>query len=405
MLRGLVNTIRNNANNIESGTLFISNITINEEEKKCIEFLEENNILENTNYTNKIGEIVDLELSLPDLNTLGYYQDIDTLIIKSKYAIVHTLYYIHEIDKFSDDPNTSLFEQYYAVITFINAVRAISKHIFSEAENDFAVIYRDDKSLVLPFIYSSERLRALTSKQIESLQAITETFIENDSERKFLCINELIDFTIDVQEDLRFNAILENITIYKEKCDWAYQYYLRNFSFNKLKIELDSKALEFTQKIQSVINDSQTKLITIPTAFVLVASTFDYENLTSMKNIATIGSLFIFAVIIQIFLHNQYSSLKFTKSNIDAYRETFSNDNIDVFLEKFQVVDIELSKQRLRLNIVTILLWAIPVLFLIIWIIMLLTHEVGVSKAHIILSLVIFRGLFCNFGIVTLFNF
>jgi len=127
---------------------------------------------------------------------------------------------------------------------------------------------------------------------------------ERTLKKKMIFINELIESLNSREENSRFKYFLSHITEFYDKCNNAYQFYLRDFSYNKLKIELDSKALEYTQKIQSVINDSQTKLIAIPTAFVLVFAAFDFTDLLAIKNIATILSLFIFALLIQFFLNN-----------------------------------------------------------------------------------------------------
>jgi hypothetical protein len=128
-----------------------------------------------------------------------------------------------------------------------------------------------------------------------------------------------------------------------------------------LKVELDSKALEFAQKIQTIINDSQTKLIAIPTAFVLVIATFDFEKILSSKNVGTIVGLFVFSTLIQLFLNNQLSALKFIKQNIDAYKSTFKNDEINQTSNSFVLVEVEFNKQNSRLKVIEVILWSIPV--------------------------------------------
>lgn len=134
-----------------------------------------------------------------------------------------------------------------------------------------------------------------------------------------------------------------------------------------MKIELDSKALEFAQKIQSVINESQTKLIAIPTVFVLAFVSFDYSDLLSNKNIFTIISLFIFAILIQLFLNNQFSTLRFINENVISYKDTFKRNDIDKISSKFSLVDKEREKQEKRLILIEAILWLIPVGLLCTW--------------------------------------
>ncbi|WDF54343.1 hypothetical protein [Mucilaginibacter sp. KACC 22063] len=238
------------------------------------------------------------------------------------------------------------------------------------------MITSDDKALLLPLTYGVPQLNELTSKDVGQLVSIISVFEDAGTEKKLLFINELISYLTPMSESVRFDTLLRTISDFTDKCHDAYQYYLRDFSYNKLKIELDSKALEFTQKIQGVINDSQTKLVTIPTAFVLVFAAFDFKDLNSVKNFIAIISLFIFALLIQIFLNNQYSSLNFTAANIDSYKETFSKSNILKFAEKFTLVDNELQKQKSRLCLITWLLWLIPSSLLLLWIFLSMSHSV-----------------------------
>lgn len=367
MLRCLVDVVLNSNGQIKEGALFCDGITIDAEIEKCINFLEQNSIIENSDYENKQGEVVNLELSLARLNSIGYYQSVEVLVLKNKYTYPDKLFYVGDLSQFSDEQNTEFYTRYKAVLSLIDAVKLVSKHTYTDVDEDNALIFRDDRSVIIPFIYRSKQVSDLSISDIEHITSLVSTLEDSNSEKKLLFINELIDFLIPVTENLRFKFLLSNIETYAEKCSNAYQYYLRDFSYNKLKIELDSKALEFTQKIQTVINDSQTKLIAIPTAFILVFTAFDFKELDSVKNIIAIVSLFIFAIIIQLFLNNQNSSLNFTEDNINSYKETFSKNNIEKFSERFSLVDKELSKQKRRLLIVTVLLWTIPASLLVIW--------------------------------------
>jgi hypothetical protein len=112
-------------------------------------------------------------------------------------------------------------------------------------------------------------------------------------------LNELVEFLDGLEDEVKFSYLIRNFELYFDKSIATYNYYLRNFSYNKLKLEIDSKAIEFNQKLQAVINDSQTKLIAIPTAFVLVLSSLDYEKINSHKNIIASLGLFIFSILLQ----------------------------------------------------------------------------------------------------------
>ncbi|MGF7079605.1 hypothetical protein [Mucilaginibacter sp. UYCu711] len=368
MLKDVVHIILSANNYHETdGTLFCHGVPVDDETSTAIQFLEVKDIIENTDYENRVGATIKLELSIARLNGIGYYQNADSLILKNKYNYPATLFYVAGVDRFSDEPDVKFYSKYKIIIDFINAIKTISRHNYTDVDMDYALIFRDDKALLLPFTYGSNQVEHISAGGLKGLQAIIDVFSDSGTEKQLLFINEMIDYLSPAAEVVRFTTLLRNVSDFVDKCNNAYQYYLRDFSYNKLKIELDSKALEFTQKIQSVINDSQNKLVTIPTAFVLVFATFDFKDPDSIKNIVSIISLFIFAVLIQIFLNNQFSSLNFTEANISAYKETFSQSNIEKFKEKFALVDNELSKQKNRLILVIGILWLIPIVLLILW--------------------------------------
>lgn len=364
MLQRIVDIIKSSTYRIERGTLFCTNHIVADTD--CIEFLETKNVLENILETSQVGATIDLELSLAHLNSIGFYEDCDTFVLKNKFCSPSELFYIDEIKCFSSEYSEFILK-YTSVITLIATIKKISKHTYIDTDLENSIIFSEHQSTFLPFIYDSSDIKLININDIDSLNSISDVYGEPSTEKKLMFINQLIEFLNSREEISRFKFLLSHTVELYNKCINAYQYYLRDFSYNKLKIELDSKALEYTQKIQSVINDSQTKLIAIPTAFVLVFAAFDFTDLFAIKNIATMLSLVIFSLLIQLFLNNQKSTLNFIKDNIDSYKETFNGNNIENISHKFSLVEIEFKKQRNRLSIVEVILWAIPAFLFCLW--------------------------------------
>lgn len=383
MLRRIIDIIKSSNTEISNGTLFCNGYIIADAE--CIDYLENNNILENSLYSRKNGECVNLELSLAHLNSIGYYEDCITFCIKNKYVLPSKKFFTEEIKCFEDDDNDFIYI-YKKIITLINAISHISKHSYTDVDINNAIIFREDKSLFLPFIYDSSDIRDIKIEDSEKFTFLSDLFNNSDSDKKLLFINELIDFLSPYNENDRFRYLLLYICEFISKANNAYQYYIRNFSYNKLKSELDNAALEFSKKIQTVINESQTKLIAIPAAFVLSAANIEFNNILSIKNITILISLYIFAVLIGIFLNNQSSVLKMIDKNIQTYKDTFDSNN-SVVKEAFTLVDKELKKQKTRLLVTQFINWGIPVLLTLLYIIIFLTN------ASIITSVIIMKIL------------
>lgn len=370
MLRRIIVIINSSITEISNGTLFCRNYTIADTD--CIDYLENNNILESPLLLVRNGHCVDLELSLARLNSIGYYEDFITFCLKNRYTLPSKSYYIEEIKCFDED-NNSFVSTYKRIIILINAIIHISKHNYVDIDICNAIIFREDKSLFLPFIYEASDIKDIKLENSEKFIFLSDLFSRSDSDKKLLFINELIDFLSLCDEVDRFRHLLTCIDEFVCKANNAYQYYIRNFSYNKLKSELDSAALDFSKKIQTVINESQTKLIAIPAAFVLAAANIDFDNISSIKNMTIITSLYIFALLIDIFISNQSSILRLIDRNILSYKETFSG-NSSIVKEAFILVDKELKKQKKRLFITRFINWGIPILLTLLCLVVFLTN-------------------------------
>jgi hypothetical protein len=364
MLHKIVNLIKSSTYKIESTTLFCRDCIIQDVE--CLNYLEANNVLESPLHTTSFGSTIDLELSLVYLNSLGFYENARSFILKNKYKEPSAEYYLLDLDSYKD--NSCIFlDKYRSILILINAIESFGKHTYIDLDTKNSIIFSEEKSLFLSFKYTQTTLDFIPPAILGKIAQTSLIFNGDNSEKKLLFINELMELLHPQMEDERFVFLLTNFNTFYEKSLAAYQFYLRDFSYNKLKLEIDTKALDYTQRIQGVINDSQSKLIAIPTAFVLVFTVFDFENIVEIKNVVAIISLFIFAIIIQLFLNNQLSVLKFIKENIESYKESFKENDIEKISRKFVLVGQELKRQKRRLRLVQFILWLIPFSLLIIW--------------------------------------
>ncbi|MFA6057528.1 MAG: hypothetical protein WC756_04970 [Taibaiella sp.] len=372
MLSNIVNLISSSECETHDGSIFCRNYKIADEE--CLTYLYDNSILNDLPSSTTLGEIVDLELSLVRLNSVGYYENCEAFVAKNPYESPTSSFYIDELKSYSDGSNNFII-QYDAVIHFIDSFKSkkISSFVFSDTDGDHCIVVSEQKSLLIPISYSANIVKEITPTALNEFSII---FNEEKSEKHLIFINEMLTALDQVKEN-RFEWLLSNFDKFLEKYKNAYQFYLSKFSYNKLKIELDSKALEFTQKVQSVINESQTKLIAIPAAFTLSIATFDFKEINDVKNFATIPGLLIFAILIQLFINNQKSTLKFIRENIASYKDIFRSANekvdnihqlsIEQVSTKFALMEKELRIQKGRLKITEAILWTLPVILLITW--------------------------------------
>lgn len=360
MLNKIVDIIKNSSSiKIEENIIFCTYEIVDLE---IIKELYDLNIIENSLVDDyKISDKVILEFSVASLLSQGFYVTIDLFLKWNYYEFPDREIYIHELGSYLND--SDIFKRKYSsIIKLISEITTTSKYSYQEEEVLNSIIVREDKSLFLSLKYSNEDLDSIDDEVLTFINGFIEV-LKNDTttDKKNIYLNELIDFLTVEDEFGRFSFLLKNFKSYISKSASTFNFYLRNFSFNKLKVELDAKALEFYQKLQAVINDSQAKLIAIPTALVFVLSTFDYDDINSVKNYLTLIGLILFSVFIQIFINNQKSAIGFIEENINYYKLSYSNDESEL-QKSFKKVYKERDKQLRRIMQIQLLLWFIPVL-------------------------------------------
>lgn len=85
------------------------------------------------------------------------------------------------------------------------------------------------------------------------------------------------------------------------------------------------------------------------------------ESIVSAKNIGIIISLYLFAVLIQIFVNNQKNILSFIKQDLEEYKDSFNSLNVEKVSKRFSDVEGVLKTQKQRFRIIEILLWSLPI--------------------------------------------
>lgn len=386
MLTQIVDILTKSNITISDDSLSVDNYKILDESsiislENCIEQIYDNkgNIIGLSDIQKK--QNVRIVFSLYRLNQTGYYETSDVFVRKNK-IISPASYYIQNIG-FQNSEHIFI-KKYHVLINFIQSIGDLAKYKEESPDITTCVIICEQKALILPIIYSGENVVNIDFP-IEEMNYATELFKKNNSEEKLLFINELMEFLSNVTEENRFVYLLQNFNEYYSKSIDSFQYYIRNFSYNKLKSELDNAILDYSKKIQSVINDAQSKLIAIPAAFVLAAANIEFDNILSIKNIAILISLYIFALLIGIFLNNQSSVLNMIDINIQSYKGTFGG-NGNVVKDAFILVDKELIKQKNRLFITQFINWGIPALLTLLYIVIFIAN-ISIITSDIIIKI------------------
>lgn len=300
----------------------------------------------------------------PQRLTDGYFFEDENILVKRfSQSAPKQRYYIHSLEYWSDRETTLPFVvNYQSTLQLIDLLKSLADYqketpLYSE------LVFFQTKKLVLTTEYKAEDIHPI--EVIGSLQSqFTNT--HDKRERQTIFVNELINSLIEVQEVKdRFKYLIAKFPDIFSNYERSHEFYLEQFSFQKIKTELDHEKIEYAKKLQSVINDAQTKLVAIPIAFLLIVSQFDLTGENLYLNLALLFSSLVFSALLDILIQNQYSSLTIISEDIGRFKKEFQEKSSvlssEDFGETFSKIDSLQKKQRHYLNIIRGLVWLTPV--------------------------------------------
>ena len=318
----------------------------------------------------KVGEKLVVKLVQFRLERFGFYNTFERFVDANslKYPqifYVKDLNYIHNQKEHNEE-----IDAYFAGLRLSDCLTSLA--LFRNEDDGLMLYLMQEKSATsFKVLNTLESVRGLVSI-VKEVNCFCEGFKEN-LERKMIYQKELIDFLNDYPLEERYLKLSDGFANFYRRCEAAYGFFLSDFSYGKLKLELEATVLDYSKNVRSIINDSQNKLIAIPAAFLVASSQLQFDRPFGLKNFMIIFASFVFSLLIEIFIRNQESSVTIFLDNVKNYKTTFGfkNKSIDqrinvslngVINKSFTSIDSELDNQKSRLNIIRWVNWGMSIL-------------------------------------------
>jgi|GEM_PF-669937 len=414
LLGKIVDLVSNNLSGTQEG-VYVLQFTPTEDQKqllialKAADSIEEISCDDNVVDADEIavGSSVKVEVVHYNLQQFGYYHDVEALISDNEFSAPPSFYVLDLQYLHPSVAESNFIDAYFAIIGLINCMSSLA--LFQSEENGKTLYLMQDKSAVAFPVSYDKNLIETHHPILDKINTFVSD-INGHSERKKIYTKELIDFVNEEKdENQRFSYLYKHFDEFYQKCEAAYAFFLSDFSYSKLKLELESAILDYSKNIRAIINDSQTKLIAIPAAFIVASSQLNLEDALALKNLLIVISSFVFSILIEIFIKNQESSLKIFLDNINSYKTTFrlKNEGVaakemktlqSIISKSFKAIDEELNNQQTRLNWIRIINWGMS-LFLMLLIFGLSMYIKGkvlllvVSTIYLMVAIIINRHL------------
>jgi hypothetical protein len=287
-----------------------------------------------------------------------YFETFEDLINHSSQSYPQNRYFVNSLNYDSIEQIQPIQIQNFVAFTkLISFLKSISDY-----QKGNELVFFQAKQLILTTDYSVNDL--LEIKGLDDLISHIQESADKE-ERRIIFTNELIASLSKINElKNRFKFLVTNFADLTSNYHKSHSLYLEKYSYQKFKSEIDKEIIEYSKKIQAVINDAQTKLVAIPAAFLLIIGQFDLTGEKIYFNLALVLSAFVFSVLLEVLLRNQFSALDFVKDDIDRFKNSVDDKKIEILGDDLTKVFTKInnlhSKQKCYLNIIRFLVWLTP---------------------------------------------
>lgn len=158
--------------------------------------------------------------------------------------------------------------------------------------------------------------------ELDNLRAFEIDFVVSDTHeaQKQTIIKTVLLELFAGRNKLPFSELLARFAEFTEKVRASYELYVAEFSFQKVKAEVEKEKLDAMLKLNKVFSDIQSQLLAVPVALVLVAGQMENSGNWTSKNVLIWLAALIFAALMDLLIRNQRHTLKAVKQEIDQQR-------------------------------------------------------------------------------------
>jgi hypothetical protein len=272
------------------------------------------------------GSLRKLEFALPSEKDSLFAIDMAELLEAPSRMLSHPReFYLADLDFLFTDNATDdvpdVVKNYLDASLFTSTLNSISDHSLPVVPK---AIFLQGEKLELSLKYSASDLTKL--KGLDNfIRDFVKAKIHRD-QKATIIKGVLIEMLKNNEIDrLTVSCLIRRFSEFLDRVDANYQLYVSEFSFEKIKKQVESEKFEFTIKLNKVFSDIQNQLLAVPIALVLVSSQMKPSIGLSLANMTIWGGVIIFGIFMSLLIRNQRSTLNAIKLEIDSQWSILEN--------------------------------------------------------------------------------
>lgn len=211
----------------------------------------------------------------------------------------------------ANESNTpDVIDKYKTMIWFIECLLNISDHEYNEPNGFKKLVFFQGESVDLCVQYEKGDIVELGLPEKACLNEYFNQSPHMDQKRSIIK-KALIKALTKVPNSERFRYLLKNIAAILENIKADYQIFINDFSFDKIKDNIERDKLDFILKLNKTLSDIQNQLLAIPLGFLIAGAQITPGAGCTPKNLMVLLGMAMFAILMWVLTKNQ-------KSNSDA---------------------------------------------------------------------------------------
>ena len=296
-----------------------------------------------------VGKPFDVkEVSLPRLHKYFFAQTWQDLLAHHDFRFsAPGDFYVLESDYYSKlDAGDTLSRQYSDVISLIRFLEGVADVSQGHADQ-LTLFFLLNEKLDLSVEYDATDLCVL-----DGLDAFCDQFSasgEHCEQRKSIVKVVLLELLKSIPREQRFRHLLKIFDEFVKRSNDNLQLYVTNFSFERVKEQVEKNRLEYTLKLNKVFSEIQNQLLAVPAALLLIGTQLDAKSESLPKNCLVIVGIFVFAWFMNMLLKNQCHSLTAIKAEISELKHELGLKDsalVDKLMPEYTKLDDRYDQQK-----------------------------------------------------------
>lgn len=296
----------------------------------------------------------EIEFKLPS----SFFMNLEELISTNERRIsTPRRFYLADCDYLHDDQITDIpttVQHYLSAIRFYSFLSDAADYKGGIGSTKTLIFLQKEKLEITPDYTISDLC------ELPKVDNFKTDFIETDThkDQKLTIVRTVLLEMFKGRVRVPFSELLRQFGDFIERLNSSYQLYVAEFSFQKVKAEVDKEKLEATIKLNKVFSDIQNQLLAVPAALVLVGGQMTNTGNWTIKNLSIWLGFFIFSCLMSLLVRNQRHTLRAVKQEIDQQWQQIEGKHTTVadrFKESYEQLDKRYKHQERLIGIVSFL--------------------------------------------------